>query len=84
MKFAPIFNPEACKDPPPPVRVDLRKVFLIGIALWVVATAVFAVLIAVGFNLLPYLRICIAGIVVGVAMLIWEFFDRPNYRKLGE
>lgn len=83
MKFAPIVNPEVRRASPQPVRVDLRTVFLVGIGAWVVAAIVCAVLLAVGLHAMPYLQICLAGIVVGIALLIWEHFDRCNYRKLG-
>ena len=46
MKFAAIINPEVRKPAPKPVRVDLRKTFLIGCVLWSVALIVSAILLA--------------------------------------
>ena len=66
MKFAAIINPEVRKPAPKPVRVDLRKTFLIGGVLWSVA-----------------LIVCAAGLIIGVMMLVWEHFDRWDYRRLG-
>lgn len=84
MKFAPILNPDVRKPAPNPVRVDLRKVFLIGIGLWLLALVVCLVLMACGFNMVRLLIICGSGIVVGMLLLLWEHFDRWNYRRLGE
>ena len=61
MKFAPIIDPSVRKPSPKPVRVDLRKVFTFGTALWAIA-----------------LVICM------MLMLVWEHFDRWDYRRLGE
>ena len=83
MKFAAIVNPKERRNSPRPVRVDLRKVFCIGIGLWLVAAAVFGVFVISGYHVLGYLHICFAGIAIGVLLLIWEFFDRSSYRKLG-
>ncbi|MCI1220194.1 MAG: DUF2530 domain-containing protein [Bifidobacterium sp.] len=85
MKFAPIVNPDVRKPSPAPVRVDLRKVFLIGTGLWLVATMVCAVLMLVfNFAILKLLLICAAGIATGIVLLLWERFDRWDYSRLGE
>ena len=85
MKFAPIVDPTVRKSAPKPVRVDLRKVFLIGTALWVVALIVFGVLVAVGVDgLKDALIICAFGVLFGMLMLVWEHFDRWDYRRLGQ
>lgn len=84
MKIAPIINPDACRPCPKPVRVDLRKVFLFGTALWAVALVVCAVLLFLELDVLRALIVCAAGTVIGVMMLIWEHFDRWDYRRLGE
>ena len=47
------------------------------------AAAVFGGFVMLGFRVLGYLHICFAGIAIGVLLLIWEFFDRSSYRKLG-
>ena len=76
MKFAAIINPEVRKPAPKPVRVDLRKTFLIGCVLWSVALIVSAILLACGLDVLQLLIMCAAGLVIGVMMLVWEHF-RP-------
>ena len=83
MKFAAIINPEVRKPAPKPVRVDLRKTFLIGCVLWSVALIVSAILLACGLDVLQLLIMCAAGLVIGVMMLVWEHFDRWDYRRLG-
>ena len=40
MKFAPIIDPSVRKPSPKPVRVDLRKVFTFGTALWAIALVI--------------------------------------------
>lgn len=84
MKLAPIFNPDARRPMPRPVRVDLRRVFLAGLALWGIALIVCLVLMAAGVNIHHALGVVVSGIIVGMVMLVWEHFDRDNYRRLGE
>ncbi|KFI45699.1 hypothetical protein GA0061078_1358 [Bifidobacterium bohemicum] len=83
MKFAPIINPDVCKTPPKPVRVDLRKTFLIITSWWIVALVVLLILTTLGFHVGKGLILCGFGIFIGVLMLIWEHFDRADYRRLG-
>ncbi|MCI1936015.1 MAG: DUF2530 domain-containing protein [Bifidobacteriaceae bacterium] len=84
MTLQPIFDPEVRKPGPKPANVDLKKTFIIGTIIWAVALAVIAVLLFV-FNMqvviLPFLT-CILGVVIGVCLLIWEKWYRPEYRKL--
>lgn len=86
MTLQPIFDPEVRKPGPTPAKVDLRKTFVIGTILWIIALAVVAVLLFV-FDMqvatLPFLT-CILGIVIGVCLLIWEHWYRPEYTKLAE
>ena len=28
--------------------------------------------------------ICASGVVIGLLLLVWEFFDRSDYRRLGK
>lgn len=84
MKIAPIIDPGVRKPSPKPVRVDLRKVFMFGTALWAIALIVCMVLQAIGFNVEKGQTMCAAGTVIGVIMLVWEHFDRWDYRRLGE
>ena len=84
MKIAPIIDPSVRKPSPKPVRVDLRKVFMFGTALWAIALVVCIVLIAFGINAERAQTVCEACTVIGVLMLVWEHFDRWDYRRLGE
>ena len=52
MKIAPIIDPSARKPSPKPVRVDLRKVFTFGTALWAIALIVCIVLLAFGIRII--------------------------------
>lgn len=84
MKFAPIIDPSVRRETPKPVRVDLRKVFTIGTALWALALVVCLILDAAGIGL-DYVRtVCAAGTIIGVTLLVWEHFDRWDYRRLGQ
>ena len=80
MKFAPLIDPAVRK----PVRVDLRKVFAIGTGLWIVALIVVLILLAVGYSVMPLVIMCVAGVIIGLLLLIWEYFDRWDYRRLGQ
>ena len=81
MKIAPIIDPSVRKPSPKPVRVDLRKVFMFGTALWAIALVVCIVLIAFGIDAERAQTVCEAGTVIGVLMLVWEHFDRWDYRQ---
>ena len=84
MKFAPIIDPAVRKPAPKPVRVDLRKAFGIGTGLWAIALIVSLVLLAFDRDTMPLVAMCVCGVVIGVLLLIWEYFDRWDYRRLGE
>ncbi|OZG61385.1 MULTISPECIES: DUF2530 domain-containing protein [Bifidobacterium] len=84
MKFAPIIDPAVRKPAPKPVRVDLRKVFGIGTGLWTVALIVSLVLLVLHYDTVSFVILCAAGVIIGVLMLIWEYFDRWDYRRLGQ
>lgn len=85
MKIAPIIDPHARRPSPKPMQVDLRKTFMLGIVLWVIALIVCIVLNHANPTptLHSYIIICCFGIAIGVVLLIWEFFDRTDYRRLG-
>ncbi|WEV72047.1 hypothetical protein [Bifidobacterium sp. ESL0790] len=83
MKLTPIINPDVCKPPPKPVRVDLRKTFAIVTSWWLIALAVTVVLLICGFKVLEALVLCSSGVIIGVLLLVWEHFDRWDYRRLG-
>lgn len=76
MKFAPLIDPAVRKPAPKPVRVDLRKVFAIGTGLWIVALIVVLILLAVGYSVMPLVIMCVAGVIIGLLLLVWEYFDR--------
>ena len=50
MKLAPIIDPSVRKPSPKPVRVDLRKVFMVGTSLWAVGLVICMILLALGFD----------------------------------
>lgn len=85
MKIAPIYDPAQRRPSPKPMQVDLRKAFIIGICCWVVALIVSIV----GFSAThsemsrQMMFICSYGVVIGFALLVWEHFDRFDYRRLG-
>lgn len=83
MKFAPIIDPAVRKPAPKPVRVDLRKVFGIGTGLWAVALIVALILTSLGHGTESLVILCASGVIIGLLLLIWEFFDRWDYRRLG-
>ena len=84
MKFAPIIDPNARKPAPKPVRVDLRKTFTIGTMLWIVAAIICLILQHFGLVSIRVTLVCGIGVVIGLMMLVWEHFDRWDYRRLGE
>lgn len=67
-----------------PVELDLRRVFLVGIALWVVGLAVTTVLTATGDleGRMPW--ICLVGLVLGGMALVWEHRRRRRAADEGD
>lgn len=65
------------------MRVDLRKTFAIGTVIWVVALIISLIVLACGVNDMPIVVICICGVIIGLLLLVWEYFDRWDYRRLG-
>ena len=57
---------------PPPVRVDMRRVFVVGIAAWLVVLAVLTVLWRMGVVDSTPVWSCVAGATLGVVGLVWE------------
>lgn len=55
-----------------PVRLDLRRVFLAGIAIWALALVVSAVLLATGRVEARTVATCAVGVVLGGLALVWE------------
>lgn len=64
-------RPETRRPGPPPLTVDLRKVLLIGIACWVVASVVLGVLVALDLKSWSVLGVCAAGLALGGLGLLW-------------
>ncbi len=83
MKFAPIVNPDARKPAPKPLRVDLRKVFAIGTLAWFIAFVIALIVALLHITTWFPTIVCAAGTIIGVLLLIWEHFDRWDYRRLG-
>ena len=57
--------------------------FAIGTGLWIVALIVVLILLAVGYSVMPLVNMCVAGVISGL-LLVWEYFDRWDYRRLGQ
>lgn len=84
MKLAPIFDPDVRRPSPKPVQVDLRKIFLFGTVVWTLVLAVIAVLKLIGFETTKPLIVCLSGVGVGILLIVWEHFNRWDYRRLAE
>ena len=84
MKFAPLIDPARPQTRTQARTVDLRKVFAIGTGLWIVALIVVLILLAVGYSVMPLVIMCVAGVIIGLLLLVWEYFDRWDYRRLGQ
>lgn len=65
---------------PPPLRVDLRRVLLAGMAAWLVALVVTGVLAAVGRATTEVVATCATGLLLGGGGLLWERRHRREYR----
>ena len=85
MKLAPIFNPSARRPGPEPVKVDLRKVFLTGTCLWVLAL-VECLPLVLWTDVLDerVIVVCLIGIGIGLVLLIWAYFHNRKERRLGD
>ncbi len=67
-----VLHPERRKANPEPVPVSLRPVFLVGIAAWLVALAVAAVLCARGVIDSTAIWVCLTGAFLGAAGYVWS------------
>jgi len=75
-----LLHPERRRPGPPPLRVDLRRVILGGIAAWAVALVVSVALLASSRASVETVVTCGAGILLGGAGLLWERRNRKAYR----
>ncbi|GAA1731010.1 hypothetical protein GCM10009809_28180 [Isoptericola hypogeus] len=75
-----LLHPERRRPGPPPLRVDLRRVLLAGIAAWATALAVTVVLLALGRATPEVVVTCSVGILLGGLGLLWERRNRRAYR----
>ena len=57
---------------------------MVGTSLWAVGLVICMILLALGVDVERGQTMCAAGTVIGVLMLLWEHFDRWDYRRLGE
>ncbi|MGN8245034.1 DUF2530 domain-containing protein [Cellulomonas soli] len=65
-----LMNPST-QSPVDPVKVDLRHVVLVGMALWTVGLIVVGVLALTGRAPGQAVAVCVAGLVLGVLALLW-------------
>ncbi|RBP99791.1 DUF2530 domain-containing protein [Bifidobacterium xylocopae] len=84
MKLAPIFDPDARRPSPKPVQVDLRRIFTVGTAAWALAMVVCFILLLCGLDSMKPLIVSAAGVAVGLLLLVWEHFNRWDYRRLAQ
>jgi hypothetical protein len=75
-----LLHPERRRPGPPPLRVDLRRVLLAGMAAWFVALVVFGVLAILGRSTTQAVATCATGLLLGGAGLLWERRHRREYR----
>lgn len=76
-----LLHPERRRPEPPPLRVDLRPVILVGMSLWAVALIASIVLLVLGRATFELPATCGAGIVLGIIGLGWERRNRKVYRS---
>ena len=73
-----ILRADRRRPDPPPVRVDMRRVLLVGTGAWLVALAVTAALWWMGAASTTPVWSCVAGAVLGVAGLAWHRVRGPG------
>lgn len=83
MNLEPIFDPRKRKPAPSPARVDMRTIFLCGTIVFAFLTIGFAsVEIGLHREFGYKFWICLFGFILGLALLVWEHFNRSTYMKL--
>jgi hypothetical protein len=73
-----LLHPERRRPTPPPERVDLRRVILLGIIVWSVALVVTSVLALAGQPTADAIAVCLAGIALGGLGLLWARRHRDD------
>ena len=83
--IARLLHPELGRPAPRPAQVDLRSMLFVGTAAWVAALVVFAILgvVAEG-SYRDQLAVCVAGLVLAGAGLVWEHTHRAQYRSVAD
>lgn len=84
MKIAPIYDPEKRRRGPKPAKVDLHRVFVVGLVIWcALAVIVAALFFAFHIRIITMsLYTCLFGIFVGIGLLVWEKVNRDHYMNL--
>jgi peptidoglycan/LPS O-acetylase OafA/YrhL len=75
-----LLHPERRRPSPPPLRVDLRRVILVGIAAWATALVVALAMLGAGAQDAESVAVCGAGLALGGLGLLWERRNRRRYR----
>lgn len=71
-------RPERRRPSPPPVEVDMTRVFVVGLVLWGLALGVAVVLWRVGVITSTPVWSCVAGAGLGVIGLVWARGRHPQ------
>jgi hypothetical protein len=66
-----ILRSDRRREDPPTVDVDMRRVVLVGLALWVGGLVVAVVLWRTGIITVTPVWSCVAGVVLGLLGLLW-------------
>ncbi|MBQ5557763.1 MAG: hypothetical protein U0K19_03805 [Bifidobacteriaceae bacterium] len=84
MKIAPIYDPKKRRRGPKPAKVDLHRVFVIGLVIWCAITVIVVVLFfAFHIHVITMsLYTCLFGILIGIGLLVWEKINRDHYMNL--
>lgn len=75
-----LLHPDRRRPAPAPLRVDLRRVILGGMALWTLALLVALGVLLAGGASGRHVATCAAGVVLGAVGLVWERRNRSRYR----
>nr|WP_216645509.1 DUF2530 domain-containing protein [Isoptericola halotolerans] len=73
-----LLHPERRRPTPPPERVDLRRVILLGIIVWSVVLVALSVLALAGQPTDDAVGVCLAGVALGGLGLLWARRHRDD------